>query len=241
MKKTTYKIIFTFLFTFVFILNVNAECSYKERKSLLDEAKNVDIGYEIITNERTVEGVNPDSGEDMVTTVEDYEYKFYITNLTDNIYIRYYNLFDNEEKYIMSNELSDGIYYFSDNNYLDLYKYIFEIRSNNNNCLGEVMYTKKITKPVYNIFSSFSICSKDGMENYKYCSKFITKQFNISESEFIKFANEYYDSLQNKESSQEDKKVIEIIKKYWYIIAISVAIVFVVIISIVVVKKRSEL
>lgn len=241
MKKTTYKIMFTLLFTFVFILNVNAECSYKERKSLLDEAKKVDIGYEIITNERTVEGVNPDSGEDMSVKVEDYEYKFYITNLTDNIYIRYYNLFDNEEKYIMSNELSDGIYHFSDNNYLDLYKYIFEIRSNNNNCLGDVMYTKKITKPVYNIFSSFSICSKDGMEDYKYCSKFITKQFNISESEFIKFANEYYDSLQNKEDNQENNEVIEVIKKYWYIIVVVVVAILSIVIVIIVRKKRSEL
>ena len=60
------KIILTFIFMFLFIQGVNAECSYKERKELLNKVKSIDIGYDIETNIIKEEGTDPDTGEDEV-------------------------------------------------------------------------------------------------------------------------------------------------------------------------------
>lgn len=241
MKKVYNYGIFILLLSFIFVKNVKAECSYQERKQLLNEAKSVDIGYDIITETKEEIGVNPDSGEEMVSTMEEYIIKFSVTNLSDNLYIRYYNLFDNEEHYITKDDLVNGIYYFEDDDYLNLYTYNFEFRSNNNNCIGDVFSTKKVVKPVYNSFEMFSICDYEEMKDYKYCQKFITKYFDINENEFITGATEYYDSLTKDKDSGSDIDIIQVIKNNWYYGVAIVVVAVVISVILLIRKKRSEI
>lgn len=234
------KIILTFIFMFLFIQGVDAECSYKERKELLNKVKSIDIGYDIETNIIKEEGTDPDTGEDEVYEREEYSFKFYVTNLDDSLYIRYYNLFNDGENYIRSSDLNDNIYNFVDNDYMNLYTYYFEFRSNNDNCVGDVISTKKIIKPIFNAYSIFSICKYEGMENYKGCNKFITKRNNLNESQFIDGANKYYDSLSAKNDNKDDKK--NDFKKYYIYGGICIILIIIIIVVVIRIrKKRSEL
>ncbi len=241
-KKIT--IIFVlFLSIFLFKYNVYAECSYKERKELLNSAKNVDIAYEIETKKNESTGISPDDpDEEIKTTFEEYNFKFTIVNLSNDIFIKYYNLFDNTENYVNYDDLNTGIYTFNDSNYLDIYKYYFEFYSRNTNCDGELMYTKKIIKPKYNLFSMYDICNKKEMEDYKYCKKFITKEFYISESEFIKLANTYLSENTSQKDQKDDNKYLVFLKKYWFYFIIVIMIFILGSLSIIKIKKkRSEL
>ena len=245
MKKLSNYILFFFVFTFIFVFKVNAECSYQERKDLLNAAKNVDIGYEIVSNVVEEEGVDPDTNETKMYTYENYSYKFYVTNLVDEIFIKYYNGFETENiEYINVEDLQNGVYYFTDYNSLNIYNYYFEIYSLNNNCAGNLITTRKIIKPKYNYFSSFSICEDESMKNYSNCNKFITKEINLNESDFIANATKYYKNVNINPNEKEDNKlnINNLLKKYWYcVLIIFIVIIFIIIFIINKFKKRGEL
>ena len=71
MKNIFNYALFVILLSFIFVINVNAECSYQERKKLLNEAKAVDISVEPILNENN-----------------EYDFKFNIVNVTENFFIK---------------------------------------------------------------------------------------------------------------------------------------------------------
>lgn len=241
-KKIT-SILILLVSIFLFKINVYAECSYKERKELLNEAKQVDIAYEIETKQEKITDIKTDFESGSTVILESYNFKFSVINLSSNLFIRYYNLFDNYEEYLDTEDFKDGIYSFNDSNYSDIYKYYFEFYSKNSNCSGELVYTKKIIKPKFNTFTKYPICSEKGMENYKYCKKFITKDFNITDSEFSEKAYMYKKSLTTNSTPPEKKenKFLTYIKKYYYIPLIIILIIIVLIFIKIIKKKRSEL
>ena len=104
---------------FLCTFNVNAECSYQERKEMLNIAKNVDISVEAVE-------VSAEKGK--------YDFKFNITGLTKDIFIKYYNLNDGNEQYITYEKLQNSIFSFTDENSLLTYEYKFKFYSNNEKC-----------------------------------------------------------------------------------------------------------
>lgn len=196
MKKFFDYMFFIILLCFIFINKVNAECTYKERKQLLNLAKNVDVFYEIKEIENKSTGVNS-YGEELEYTEVNYEIVFFVSNLSDEIFIKYYNTLNYEEKYINKDNLENGIYTFTDKNYSTLYNYNFEIYSMNENCMGDEIYTRKVVKPIYNGYSNYAICNNEELENYEYCKKFVTKKISLNESEFIELANKKVNSQNN--------------------------------------------
>jgi len=170
MNRIIKYITFTFLLTFLFIFNVKAECSYQERKDLLNAAKNVDISIEPVE-------VSVEKGV--------YDFKFNIANVTNDIFIKYYNLNNGIEKYISYNDLSNGLYSFVDENSFNVYNYKFVFYSNNNNCPGYELTTKIIKKPMFNRYSENINCTLEGNENFKYCQKFLEKDYNLTLEKFL--------------------------------------------------------
>ncbi len=244
MKNITRYLLFVLFISCIFISKVNAECSYQERKDLLNAAKGVDIGYEVITDEFEDTGEDPDTGEISTYKSQRYSFKFYINNISDNIFIKYYNDFNSSDAiYVDENKLQDGIYYFTDYNTLNIYNYYFEVYSQNNNCPGNLVYTHKIVKPKYNYFSTFSICEKVGMDEYKNCDKFITKPINKNESDFVYDATKYYNEKHPKnDTDKENNKILKFLSKYWYVFSIVALVVIVAVIFIIrFIKKRGEL
>ena len=121
MKKIFNCLLFSYLFTFINLINVNAECSYEERKNMLNISKGVDISVEPVE-------VKKEDGS--------FDFKFTITGLTKDIFIKYYNTNNGIENYISYDMLNDGLYSFVDENSLSVYNYYFVFYSNNDSCLG---------------------------------------------------------------------------------------------------------
>lgn len=225
MNRITKYIIFTYFLTFLFIFNVKAECSYQERKELLNAAKNVDISVEPVE-------VSVENGR--------YDFKFNIANLTNDIFIQYYNLNNGIENYISYNDLNNGLYSFVDENSLLIYNYKFIFYSNNDNCLGYELTSKTLKKPMYNIYSENKNCLKESNQNFKYCEKFLEKNYNLDINKFNKAITEYnLNKIKKQEKSQEETSDT---KKNILPISLSVVgIIGVVIVIFLINKKRNKL
>ena len=149
MKKVFNYGIFMLLLSFIFVINVNAECSYQERKQLLNDVKNVTVAYEPVLNED-----------------DTYSFRFSVVGMTENIFFKYYNLNNGIETFVHYADLNDGIYKFVDNNSFMIYNYNFVFYSANPNCVGYELYTTKVKKPMYNIYSENEVCDYDSLKDY---------------------------------------------------------------------------
>lgn len=239
MKRVFNYLLVIILFSFIFIMNANAECSYQERRDLLNDAKNIDISFDINEEEKVETGVNT-YGEQVNITSKIYNIKINVSGLTDNVFIKYYNYFDNEEKYIHYSDTKNGVFIFEDDNYTDLYTYYFEMFSSKSGCLGNKLYTKKVVKPIYNGYSNYNICKNEGMDTFKYCQKFVTEDFNIIESEFIELANEYLNNM-DVEEIEKDFNFVDILKNYYIYFLVVIVLIVTIIIVIIIKNKRSRL
>ena len=229
----------SFISLFIFIYKVNAECSYQERKELLNEAKKVDITVSPVITTHEEQGYTSFSDGLETFIIEDYSFDFFVTNLSEKIYIEYYSDSDDNSKFINVKDMTDGVYKFNDNNYTDLKTYYFVIRSNNSNCIGDKFYTKKVVKPIFNSFSELGLCKNEALQDNNICKKFITKSLNLSEPEFVnKAQNIINESIKGKETN---KGLLDYVTNYWYIGAIVIVLVLLVLIIIKINKKRAEL
>jgi hypothetical protein len=104
------------------------------------------------------------------------------TNVSSNLYIR--NI-KTEVDYPYTN--SEMVL----SNFKSGNSYKFGIYTSDFNCRNEILYTFYITLPYYNPYYQDTLCS--GIENYKYCKKFLTN--SITYNEFVKNVNSYRDSL----------------------------------------------
>lgn len=240
MKKVFNYGIFILLLSFIFVINVNAECSYQERKQLLNEAKAVDISVnpKIVKKQTTI--ISDLTEEEETIEYDTYSFDFNIVNLTDNLFVKYYNDIDGVEMYLTFSDLNDGLYTFTDNNETTLVNYYFEFRSQNDNCPGQLMYTKKVVKPIFNNFSIYSVCEEDELNETEYCQKFTTKDFGITENEFLEWANKEKTSTSHVEKDNESN-ILEIIVDKWYIGLIVFFILVIIGIVLYIKKRRSEL
>lgn len=238
MNRIIKYITFTFLLTFLFIFNVKAECSYQERKDLLNAAKNVDVFVSPKAVTKKITGTNS-FDEEIEFEYEEYSYDFTIANLSNDLYIKYYDDMTGIEKYINKEKLTNGVYIFNNNNDDNIINYIFEIRTSNNNCSGDVIYTKRVKKPIYNILSSFRECQEEALKGSKYCEKFITEEINISDNEFRKYANKLIES--EKDIEMDNVNIKEIIFDNWYWFLIIGFVIFIIVLIFIRHKKRGEL
>ena len=239
MKKSI-KCICLFIISFLIIkISVNAECTYQERKDLLNAAKNVDIIIEPFISTHEEKGYSDFSEEEETFYIEDYSFLFTISNLPESLYIEYYSNTDNDVTHIDSDDLVSGLYVFEDTNYEDIKTYYFEIRSNNKNCLGNSVYTKKVIKPKFNNFSDYSICDDSSLLENEICKKFITKELNLTEADFYKKASTIKEKSQ--QNARTKKGFIDYLEEYWYIGVLLVIMILGIIIFTKVRKKRAEL
>lgn len=99
--------------------------------------------------------------------------------------------------------------------------YKYNVSTGNVDCLNEDLYTVYVTLPYYNSFYNNELCN--GIENYKYCKKFINK--SVTYEEFVKNVTDYKNSLANNLEENPENNVSSIFKtmfnwflKYYYII-----------------------
>ena len=240
MKKVINCIIILISCIYISNINVKAECSYKERKDLLNSAKNISIVVEPIIDKVEESGDTSLDLDNNVYIVEKYSFNFIVTGLNEDLYIKYYNDFNEDNGFINFSDLTDGIYRFSNEDYSNLMTYYFEIRSNNNNCAGQKFMTKKVVKPIFNEYSRYDICSEEKLKNKDYCKKFITKNLNISEPEFFDRASDILEKP-NDEKVVNDNNFWDFLTNYWYYFVGGLVIVVATIVIIAISKKRGKL
>ena len=238
MNRITKYIIFTYLTMFLFIFNVKAECSYQERKTLLDESKKVDIFITLKTKKEMQDVINNETGATEQIEIDSDYFVFNIANLSKNIYIKVYNSQNPIEYfYVFDYSLKDGIYSFEEYDTMNLIKYNFEFYSNKENCLGYEINKKTIIKPKYNSYSDLDLCKNDKTASHEYCKKYIDKNYNNSK---------IYNTLQslvskNTEIIEKEPNIIQRLDNYWYLIVLGILIIITITIILIKRRQRNEL
>lgn len=224
MKKNIKYILLFVIFMFGFVNRVNAECTYQDRKELLDKSKDIEVYFEPDLNNKY--------------------FVFNLYNLDDELYVNIYNSKTEENREVHSYDMVDNHYSFIDNNIDDIIIYRVTIYVSNSSCYGNKLTTKTITKKIINKYYYMDICK--GIEDYQYCKPLLNNKFSLNDDKINENINKYKESLNVKEDTKEISKfgmddLIKLLKKYWYIILIvvCVSIGFVVIIKIN--KKRGDL
>lgn len=207
-----------------FINNVNAECSYQERKELLDKAKNLEIFFE--------------------PNVNDKYFTFNMYNLDNDLYVIISNDKSDDIKEVYSYDMEDNRYSFIDYNVDDLIVYTVKIYSNKSGCYSNNVTSKRVVKKIINKFYDDDICK--GIEDYFYCKPLLNSKFSISDNKVISNINEYREKSSIKETEDINKKfgmddLIELIRKYWYILGGILIIGIIIFIIVKINKKRGEL
>ena len=216
-KVINYGLFLIFL-SFIFVINVNAECSYQERKELLNEAKNVEAYFE------------PD--------LKNNKFNFYLYNLTDNIFVKLENLATNQSIEIHNYNLEENYYTYVEDNISEKISYRVSIYSNKVECYANKLTSKTINKGILNKFYNESVCV--GAEEYIYCQPFLDNEITISDSEVIKKIEDYKRSLEVEEKRDivENNFLFDFIKTYWKYILVFVIASIIVSFSILTIKKR---
>lgn len=224
MKKIFKYILFTFLLSFIYTFNVNAECSYQERKELLEKAKNVEAFFE------------PD--------VDNNKFVFYLFNLDNDLFVELENINNKQLKKIYKYEFDTEYYTMDESNVSDIINYKLTIYSNKSECYSNHVTSKNIKKGIINKFYKEDIC-KD-IEDYKYCVPILNKKIRLSDDEIRKDIKEYKDSIKVKEETILDKRfglddLLALLKTYWYIPVSILSILLIIFVIIYINKKRGEL
>lgn len=217
MKRLIKYVFIIFVFS-IFILDVNADCSYQERKKLLEEAKNVDAYFE--------------------ADVDNKLFNFYLYNLTDNLFVQIENLNSKQTTEVYNYQIVGNYYTFVENNIEEKISYRIHIYSNKQECYGSKLTSKTINKGIINKFYSESICK--GAEEYKYCQPFFKDKLNISDEEVINKINEYKKNLEinMKQQIEETNFFIDFVKKNWKYILVFFIVSCMVIGGMLIINKR---
>ena len=110
MKKYLGCTIFTIIVSFIFCQNVYAECSYQERKDLLNATKNVEININSAIKEIEHEIINPNNDELETTKVKVNYFQLQLTGITDEFFAIITNNYNDEEEVVNNLVAKDGIY-----------------------------------------------------------------------------------------------------------------------------------
>lgn len=243
MKKIFNYSLFLILLSFIFINNVDAECSYQERKQLLNEAKAVDISFEVYDKEEKIVGINPNTEQEEIYTTTTYFFKMNVSNITSNMFAKITNNYDSSEIIVNYDDLKDGIYSFDVENKTDIITYYIDFYSTNDNCYADNITTKTVKKPKENPIYYYSVCSNEKVENSAYCKHFIDKNFSENEYDIVKELNDIVNK--DNDSQNNDKnfitETVTFISSYWYLFLFLVVLILFTIVMVIVRKKRSRL
>ena len=178
-------------------------CSTADQVELKKIASNISTTYEegekqldpsaYLTNNEV--GTNP--------VYENY-FKVIFSSIDSKFYIKIFNDYNDEVKFIRYQDTKDGIYTFDWENLDRVTKFTYEVYSSaETSCPDEKYYTGYIVLPKYNEFSETAMC--EGITDFESCQKYITA--NVDPAEQERLILEYLDK-----KIEKDKKG----NKKWY-------------------------
>ena len=182
--------IFTFLLFFL-STNVYAVCDVAETNTLNSLATNVRVSYEVVQVEVPEnEDFNPPDGisaEEDYTAYRDY-FRFYISNVTEELYVVVTNQETNESKTYVYNDAVDGVITFEEEVGVTIVNYTIDIYSSDvTNCPNTKLYTLYETTPKRNLYSNYSLCI--GIEEFYLCHEYLSVETSFAD--FERLVQEY--------------------------------------------------
>lgn len=172
MKKNIYALII-FIFCVAFISPVYAEetCDFRAEAQFNKTANNVSANYDVVTAANGTESI--------VINVFNIPENMYVAMATDG-----YPAFTTETTtgYIYYNQLVNGKYSFGVSDISNIVKYTFRVISNE--CPNFVRQFTLI-KPKKNIYSEKDVCKYKEVQDYYYCSTWLTKDITENENKVI--------------------------------------------------------
>lgn len=239
MNKVFKCVIFFVILNFVFALTVNAECSYQERKDLLNLTKKTEIFFEV--DKKLFEGDS--SAPDYHGPLEGYYLILNVTNVTEDFFVKIQNHNNSDEViYVSKEDLVDNLFTVEIGNILDKDKYDVTFMSYNNNCLGWEIRTTTVDKPIYNKISEYVYCENEMFSKSKYCKTFIDKPFDKSESEIMNYMEKQIEEAEKDTDEGIHETFIDKALNYSIYVGIFVVFIVIIVFSVIFInKKRSKL
>ncbi len=153
-------------------------CSYEDQNKIMQQTTNVKPTYEIVTE--TVESDIP---------IDVKRLNVSILNVTEDLYVKVKNDFNNEEKTYSYSDAQDGTIAFRWDNINKVTNFVIEVYSSSKTkCPDELYKTTYFSTPRYNEFSKRAICSE--LTDFYLCQEFVTFS-EISESRFLEQVDNY--------------------------------------------------
>ena len=151
-------------------------CDYKFKAEATKIAKNVTASYEIKQSE-----------------TGSYYIEITIYNIVDGLYVRYETSdsgsYSSDKNIFNSDTGGTNNYTFIDYDIDKVKKFTFKVYSTNYECNSHLR-SFTLTKPMYNKYSELPECSYYEVEDFLYCQKWITTNFNMSEAAVIERINQ---------------------------------------------------
>ena len=215
-------------------LPVSAEelCSNSEISDLSKLAYNVNFDYEMTKYKSSIDSIGP-NGE----IGEDYYYASDVNvyNLVKRLKIEILNKEENQKYSFSYEDAEEGILYLTGGVANKIKKIEFRIYGTGG-CNNELLRTTYMTIPKWNEFSTYDICKE--IPDYYMCQSFVSTDYNMSEIDFNKKAEEYAEEQENENSTIY--QVSNFLKEHWMGITIGVVSVVIVgtCVTIFIVRKK---
>ena len=218
--KTSVKSMFLLAFLFFIPNYVKAasSCSYSEQAELNEIVSHVNANYEVVEVSMGEYYDIDHFGEEGYDVIQEHFVKVFdihVLNITEDIYIKVYNDYNDEVKTFRYNDTKDGVATFRVDDIEKLVTYTIEVYSNKYSCAGEMFRKFTLTTPMYNNYSERPQCEDN--KDFYYCQEFINSE-NISFNEFFEKIKEFQDQKQNEEEKkqqEENKSFVEKIKEFY--------------------------
>ena len=202
--KMLKRVVFILFITMIFINKVDADCTYEERQELLKEANNINAYFEANVPQRI--------------------FTFYLYNLSDDLSVEVTNTINDKKITINKNNLTNGLYTYSEFEIDKSGIYTLNIYSNKTNCYQKKITSKRVKKGIINSFANEEVCK--GIEEYYYCNQVLDKEITLSRQDVYEKIEDYKQVLEEKNKVVEKEKfsLLKFIKKYWYLFMIFIGI-----------------
>lgn len=223
------------------VVNAASLCSVEDQAKLNKIAGSVKAVYE-----EAKEELDPST---YITTPETGEGPFYkeyfkiiFTNITEEVYVKITNDYNDEVKFIRYQDTDDGMYTFDWNDLDAVVKFTYEVYSSDKTaCQNEKYFTNYLVTPKLNEFYNYLIC--DGIKDYLACQKYIP--INMGYNEQYNKIVEYKEAKKEKEIEENKKwyeKIGDFVKKHKTAVIVGGSIIVIagVAIVVVIIKRKRE-
>ncbi len=201
---------------FVFLINlsvVQAACTTEEMNKLNSLAVRVTADTDVVELEMPMEeGDNPPDGltdEELENYLkEETIFRIYISNITEELYVKVTDTQSEETKTYTYQDAKDGVITIDQEEITSTNNYTIEVYSSDKtNCPDSKLYTLYETTPLYNYYSEQALC--EGIEDFYLCHEFLSVPL-VSYDEFVTLAERYREGMVNENGEEvtpdEDKK-----------------------------------